>query len=312
MVTSYYILGSKYEEGKNNWVDMYPAMQEKGVVSVGWFGEKSLKRFYGKPESEIIDYLSDAGEPPKCYNTLRYFLRLKPGDVIAIKDSGSPLGKQPYLSIRGFAIVTERDSAVYGHDRKLLGHTINVDFIDIPKILEFKRGGYGRTIHKLSNQDHIGEIFQLNVQALNIVDPQSDDPSLNTDQQSRKGSQPYVADAAHNILQKTFYRYLCNVHGKNNLKLEKEYVDIILEQSGKSTLYEIKPYNSVIQCMRAALGQLVHYCYNYCSTRNTPELAIVGPAEPSEEEKAFIEFIKANITIPIKYICFSDNRAHEY
>lgn len=53
MTISYYLLGSKYEESKNYWVDMFPEMLERGVVSVGWERERSLNRYYGKPYKQI-------------------------------------------------------------------------------------------------------------------------------------------------------------------------------------------------------------------------------------------------------------------
>lgn len=313
VTTNYYVLGSKYEEEKNNWVDMLPEMRKNGVVSVGWLRKRNLKRFYDKPGREIVDYLLGIGQPPKCYNTFKYFLQLKPGDLIAIKDSGSPIGNDPFLSIRAYAVVTERDGIVYGHERRLLGHTINVEFIEIPELLELPRGGYGRTIHRLKNQEHISEIFQFDVKSLDIVDPHGDEESdISTNQQPRKGSKPYIADAAHNILQKQFYRYLSNKYGKENLSLEKNYVDIILRQDSKSTLFEIKPYNSANQCVRAALGQLMHYSYKYTVNESTPDLVIVGPAEPSWEEIDFIKFVQNNMNIPIKYICYSNRRSTEY
>jgi len=140
MATNYYVLGSKYGEG-NNWIDMLPTMQRRRVVSVGWAREHNLRKYYGKPENEIIDYLKSKQEGPSCYNTLKYFMNLEPGDLIAVKDSGSPIGRRPHLSIRAYAVVVERAGVVYGYDKKSLGHTINVDFLEEPVLIELPLGG---------------------------------------------------------------------------------------------------------------------------------------------------------------------------
>ena len=314
MATNYYVLGSKYEEGKNNWIDMLPTMQRRRVVSVGWAREHNLRKYYGKPENEIIDYLESKQEGPSCYNTLKYFMNLRPGDLIAVKDSGSPIGRRPYLSIRAYAVVVERDGVVYGYDKKSLGHTINADFLEEPVLIELPLGGYGRTIHRLKNKEHIGQIFKFDVGALNIVDSEEDEkiPRLNTEKQVRTGSKPYVAEAAHNVLQLQIYQHLCQIYGKQKVKLEKDYIDIVLDQGKKIILYEVKPYRSVNQCLRVAFGQLMQYCFNSQSMDKQLELAIVGPNQPSPDELKFIKFVQKNLSIPLKYLCFTNDKTTEY
>ncbi len=313
MATNYYVLGSKYGEG-NNWIDMLPTMQRRRVVSVGWAREHNLRKYYGKPENEIIDYLKSKQEGPSCYNTLKYFMNLGPGDLIAVKDSGSPIGKRPYLSIRAYAVVVERERVVYGYDKKSLGHTINADFLEEPVLIELPLGGYGRTIHRLKNIEHIEQIFKFDVGALNIVDSEEDEkiPKLNTEKQVRTGSKPYVVEAAHNVLQLQLYKHLCQIYGKQKVKLEKDYIDIVLDQGKKIILYEVKPYRSVNQCLRVAFGQLMQYCFNSQSMDKQLELAIVGPNQPSPNELKFIKFVQKNLSIPLKYLCFTNDKTTEY
>lgn len=314
MANNYYVLGSKYKEGKNNWIDMLPTMLERGVVSVGWAKEHNLRKYYGKPENEIIDYLKSKQEGPSCYNTLKYFMNLRPGDLIAVKDSGSPKGKQPYLSIRAYAVVVEREGEIYSHDRKKLGHMINAYFLEEPVLIELPLGGYGHTIHRLKNKEHIGQMFKFDVGALNIVYREEDEkvPKLNTEKQVRSGSKPYVSEAAHNILQLQLYKHLCQIYGKQKVKLEKDYIDIVLDQGKKVILYEVKPYRSVNQCLRAAFGQLMQYCFNSQSMDKQLELAIVGPNQPSTDELKFIKFVQKNLSIPLKYLYFTNDKITEY
>ena len=154
----YYILGSKY--GTNNDEDIFPEMLNKGAISIGFASNIDLGEYYCNNHTEITEYLKEKGEEPKSYNALKYFLNLKIGDRIAVKADGSPKGKKGFLSIIAIAEVTEKDGEIYKYDPNGLGHLINVKFIKAPIYKEFDLGGYGRTIHKLSNSDHIDLIFK--------------------------------------------------------------------------------------------------------------------------------------------------------
>lgn len=154
----YYILGSKYG-GKND-RDIFPDMINKNAVAIGFASNIDLSDYYCSSQSEITEYLKEKGEESNSYNALKYFLNLRVGDRIAVKADGSPKGKNGFLSIIGIAEVVERDGLIYEHDPNGLGHLINVKFITAPTYKEFDLGGYGRTIHKLSNPDHIDLIFK--------------------------------------------------------------------------------------------------------------------------------------------------------
>ena len=155
---NYYILGSKY--GENSDVNVFPQMIENSVIATNFAGEIDLSELYSKTQREIVNFLKEAGEESKSYSALRHFLSLKPGDRIAIKADGSPKGKKGFLSIIGIAEVVEKDGRVYQHDPDGLGHVINVNYLKAPVYKEFEYGGYGRTIHNLSKQDHIKAIFR--------------------------------------------------------------------------------------------------------------------------------------------------------
>jgi Cdc6-like AAA superfamily ATPase len=155
---NYYLIGSKY--GKNNDVDVFPKMLENNVVSVGFASHLDLGDFYLTDDAEIVEYLKEENEVRNSYNALKLFLNIKVGDKVAIKASGSPKGKKGFLSIVGiFEVVQNKDGEVYSHDPDGLGHTLNVKVVDAPIYKEFELGGYGSTVHKLSKQDHINQIF---------------------------------------------------------------------------------------------------------------------------------------------------------
>lgn len=155
---NYYLIGSKY--GENNDIDVFPKMLEKKVVSVGFASHLDLSDFYLTDDAEIIEYLKEENEVRNSYNALKLFLNIKSGDKVAIKASGSPKGKKGFLSIVGiFEVVQDEEGEIYGYDPDELGHTLNVKVVNAPIYEEYELGGYGSTVHKLSNQEHINQIF---------------------------------------------------------------------------------------------------------------------------------------------------------
>jgi len=156
---NYYLIGSKY--GENNDVDVFPKMLEKNVVSVGFASHLDLSDFYLTDDAEIIEYLKEENEVRNSYNALKLFLNIKAGDKVAIKASGSPKGKKGFLSIVGiFEVIQNEDGEIYRYDPDALGHTLNVKVVNAPIYEEYELGGYGSTVHKLSKQEHINQIFK--------------------------------------------------------------------------------------------------------------------------------------------------------
>ncbi len=156
---NYYILGSKY--GEDNSIDVFDDMLKRSVVSVGFADNIDLTEYYSMPHVEIIKYLESKNEGKSSQTALKHFISLNPGDIIAIKSDGSPKGNNPYLKIIGYAEVIDKNDVVYEYDPapEGLGHIVHVKFLT-PKISkEFEIGGYGSTIHKISNKDKIKQIF---------------------------------------------------------------------------------------------------------------------------------------------------------
>lgn len=156
--TDYYLIGSKY--GKNADVDKLPEMLSRSVIATGFASELDLSEIYNENHSTIKAFLQNQNEEDNSVNALKHFLSMKPGDLVAVKGDGSPKGKEGYLSIVGIAEVVEKNGKVYEHDPNSLGHIIHVKFLNAPIFKELALGGYGRTVHKLSNDDHIKLIFK--------------------------------------------------------------------------------------------------------------------------------------------------------
>jgi hypothetical protein len=154
MPKNYYIIGSKYGRYK----DVYPDMVVRGAVSVGYSREIDLSDWYGASEKSIVEYLRSLGQPGVSCHNLKRFLNIKPGDLIAVKRSGSPQGEMARLVIAGYAVAEEEDGKLYRHDPDGLGHLIFVRFLETESDKEFNLG-YGQTVHRLTIQSHIQQIF---------------------------------------------------------------------------------------------------------------------------------------------------------
>ena len=154
MTKNYYIIGTKY--GGHD--DKYPEMLEIGAVSVGYSRQIDLSDWYGASEKSIIEYLRSLEQDRTSYYNLKLFLNIRPGDLIAIKRSGSPLGDMARLVIAGYAVAQEKYGKLYRHDPNGLGHLIFVKFLETESDKEFNLG-YGQAVHKLSIRSHIRQIF---------------------------------------------------------------------------------------------------------------------------------------------------------
>lgn len=306
---SYFILGSKYA-GSNEY-DMLPAMLGGNVVCTGFAWQHDLSYLYGNLEPPIVAELKKLGEPAKSYNTLKYFLQLRPGDLIAIKSSGQPKAGQAFLQIVAYALVVERSGVVYHHDDNF-GHCLHVEFLATDLSKTFALGGYSRTIHQLSDQDVIDVIFsdfrsEQQLQKALYARRKKRRRSMqkkNTAPQQRKGSQPYVARMIHNQIQEKFIDHLTELYGADNIVREEDFVDVKLIQPSRLTLYEIKPFALAEDCVRASLGQLLAYLHAEPDER-PKVIRVVGPNRATKEESDFIQFIRKQLIVDFDYEPFS-------
>ncbi len=306
---AFYLIGSKY--GENNDRDMFPLMEEYNVVCTGFAWDYDLTHLYLADEEDIVDELKDK-EEPKSYNALRQFLQLKPGDIVAIKSTGGPKAREPFLEIIAYALVVERDGFVYWHDAENFGHCINVQYIKTGLKKQFKLGGYGRTIHSIKDQELINTLFDSykNASSSDVREKikirrrtRKAVTSKNTAGQRRKGSGAYVTNPKHNKIQQLFKEYLESEFGHHNVRLEENNVDIKLFQSDSVTLYEVKPYDFAEDCIKSGLGQLLFYL-SIDTDKRKKKIKIAGPYPPDEDEKKFIAFLKNNLTVDFEYEYF--------
>lgn len=309
MNPSYYILGSKYKLG-DYYQDVYPYMIKKNAVSIGFAWKHNLSLLYGKPEFDIVAKLTSLGEPPESYSPHRLFLNLKPGDLIAIKGSGSPVGNQPRLVIIAYAVVVERNGKVYQHDPeefpKGLGHLINVDFIENNTHLTLPLG-YGRTIHKLLDSKRINQVFSYYSNYNQTIPGQQrkGTKKKNVSPHLREIRSSSVVDPAHDRLQQAFYESLVAKYGEDMVQMEWNYVDVVLNERHQKTFFEIKPFRNAMQCLRDGFGQIIEYSWTKRTNhKDKIKLVVVGNAKPTKAEQDYIEYLKSNLSFNFDYEFF--------
>lgn len=306
MKPKYYLIGSQYEYSKNNYEDVFPQMVNKSAVSVG-YANYDLSELVGKPETEIIEYLSEKGEGTSSYSALKYFLNLEEGDLIAIKYKGSPDGNKPTLIICGYAVVKKIDGQIYKKDSDL-GHLVYVDFLEIDVDIKLGLGGYSRTIHKLTNDEHIRKIFGSYYEPYLTTKSRKGMTTKNTNSHTRTINASYVVENIHNKMQQNLYDKLVEKYGINNVKMEDNFVDLKLIEKDKITFYEVKHSNSAIGCIRDGLGQVLDYLRkDKTANADNSKIIIVGQQQATNEDLNYIKFLKDNLNIEFEYQWLESN-----
>lgn len=304
-MSDFYIIGTKY--GEHNDEDITPYLLDKQAIAIGFCWDTDLTKFYNGDFDKFDKLLRDKGEKPSTIAQVKRFLSLQPGDIIALKSVGSPIGTTARLEIVGYAVVTIRNGLVYRHDPdefpQGLGHLINVDFLEfgIKRTLQL---GYGRSIHKLKNKNHIDLVFGSYADAVSSISKSlnsSGTTKKNTSEKTVTVSANFIRKAIHNKIQQGVYDIFVELFGADSVKMEENFVDIIFTTDETTELIEVKPYYTATHCIREGLGQLLSYYHKHYSKRKNVTLAIIGSKEPNADDKIFIKFIQSTLNIKFRY-----------
>lgn len=303
MVPNYFIIGTKYAGWTAEPRDVFPDMLEAEAVSIGYSASLDLGPAFGADEETVREYLTDAGIEGDSFHYLRKLASVKPGDMIALKKVGSPVGRKARLLVCGYAVVVRRDGVVYRHEPEGLGHLINVDFVERDIAKEFGLG-YGQTIHRLTQQDHIEAVFGPYVEGGSApkrpLSRGTRRKATGDTERSVSGGKVKVSKA-HDRMQQSLFDHLAEIHGTQNVRMEVDGVDILLQIRGEVTLFEVKPHMSVTLCIREALGQLLEYSWRLGKSKPVKELVVVGYAEMTQEEEQYFEYVRSSIGLPLRY-----------
>jgi hypothetical protein len=312
---NYFIIGSKVNsDGKKGAKDIFNDMLVTNTVAVGFLEKQDLTPLVGASASEIEKFVFDHGKEEgidigKLRSYFRLLLNLKPGDIIAVKSTGS----YGTLTIVAYAVVVERDGKVYQYRPDKLGHHINVEFVELG-VSRKTNLNYAGTLHQVSSDkpDHLKQIFGPFLQVDNIALGNEDEEEVmgSEERGEYKPEETYqrgeiaarMVRQLHNIIQNSFFRELKRKFPKQCIKMEYEgRVDIVREHGNERWFYEIKPFENVIYCLRQASGQLIEYAYRFQDPGKLTHLIIVGPGELTIESKGFLDHFVQSISLPINY-----------
>jgi hypothetical protein len=132
---------------------------------------------------------------------------------------------------------------------------------------------------------------------------------------TRKASEIEISESrARNIAPRSFYiqqkhkrlqlalkEKLIKSFGENCVVLfEENNVDVKLFQPEHMVFYEVKSSSYATNCIREALGQLLHYSFCDNDSRKK-KLVVVGQYPPTLEDLKFIEYVKSLLNIEFEY-----------
>jgi hypothetical protein len=300
-----YIVGTKY--GRT--LDMLPEMVSAGVVATGFASDFDLRRcFSNNPETvrECLERLLPT-ETGTARGSLARFLALRPGDIIALKSHSAPDRSRPRLVIARYAVVTGIKLPRYHRDPSL-GHTFSVDFLEPQTPIEFPFG-YGGTIHEITAQDRLDAMFGAYPsvsQVFAMKRGSAPKPNRATHISIAAAREQYAMERVHNELQNQLRRILEQFHGSKEVAMEEHFVDLAVTLPGRYILFEVKSSSSPTQCIREALGQLLHYAWRTGRPQMNIEFYVVGPLPLQPSDAEFLDYIKSHTGLPLSYCRPSD------
>lgn len=133
-----------------------------------------------------------------------------------------------------------------------------------------------------------------------IFDSDDNTPDRSEAQRIRPAQPGTVYDPQHSILQNRLREALRNHYGSKSVNMERDFVDLKLNDSGKTIFIEIKMEKTVKNCIRLALGQLMEYAH-YPNLRKADMLLVVGDAEPNPNDVVYLQYIRDTYKLPIYY-----------
>jgi hypothetical protein len=321
---NFYIIGSKYGDGKGN--DTVPKIGDfikNQCVAIGFLEWADFSEYMYEDKKNVDEFIKENWKETKpILSKMQRFFRLlsqiKPGDIIAIKSHG----RFNKLTIIAYAQVVEKNGSVYEYDPDDLGHKIHVEFLDTG--FTKKTGlNYSETIHTLKpTHKHFNQVFgwyasqgiDEEMQNVEVISPpmqndQNEEDEGNAYNKKMEGSYERGPIAAvqvrriHNEIQNKFIQYLDTTFPNHSIKGEKIWIDAQRETKSEVYIYEIKPYSSVYACVREGIGQLLDYHHQHPSDKQK-HILIVGQNEPEDKDIKFIDAVRTNLSIPFKYLAF--------
>lgn len=320
---NFFLIGSNYSN--RSVMDIF---LKHNCVAMGWLDWVDINDLMGASLQKINNYVYEhwENETPavhKIQGYFRLFTQIKAGDIIAVKSQG--LNK---VKIIAYALVIERNGSIYFHDENILGHHINVEFLEVGLSKEIK-ANYATTIHQINPfkdgnifNDIFGWYAESDAQVNSFEDETSGDDSViienEGEEQPASGYNPKIEDSfergpmagvivrrIHNRIQNRFLTYLETTYPDDIRSGEKKYIDAMRVSGNNVYIYEIKPFSSAYSCIRQGIGQLLDYLHQD-KQKKEKHILIVGPSIPDERDLAFINQVRQFLNVPFSYLSFNE------
>ena len=109
----------------------------------------------------------------------------------------------------------------------------------------------------------------------------------------------------HKEIQENLYYYFVKKYNTKNVAVENPTgygtsVDLIVKEKSQMTFYEVKTGDSVRQCIREALPQLLEYSY-YPDKNRASKLIIVSENNITEAAEIYLRKLRKDFSIPVYY-----------
>lgn len=319
---SYFIVGSKYgDDNGNDTVSVIDKFIENKCIAIGWLDWLDFSSYMGKGAKMINAFVAnnwDSGKPTvgKIKSYFRHIGQMKAGDIIAVKSQGA----YGQLKIIAYAEVVERQGRIYWHDDDVLGHHINVEFLEVGFVHETGEN-YAGTIHKLEAEKDGEKFYKIfgwyAGDQREEIDEEEEESVDDSDESRKEGYNNKIetsfersaiasvtVNRIHNQIQNRFIQYLKRVYPDHYCSGEKKYIDAKRITPDEIIIYEIKPFASVYSCIREGIGQLFDYMHKESSGKQK-RLVIVGPNEPGPTDFKFLNEIREMLKVPFGYIAFN-------
>jgi len=126
------------------------------------------------------------------------------------------------------------------------------------------------------------------------------------DRISTRQKREVQSEPLHDKIQEVLYEILVEIYGEENVGMETDTglstrIDVSVNSVEGIILYEVKSYPSVMNSIRAALGQLIEYAYFPYPISNLKEIIIVSHIPINPECREYLELIRNTSSLEVYY-----------
>jgi len=117
-------------------------------------------------------------------------------------------------------------------------------------------------------------------------------------------------DLFHHRMQTVIYKQFCDKFGKENVGTEQDTgfgsrIDIVVNSEKQEfTFYELKTSNSIRQCIREGLSQLLEYSF-FPNNNIASKLIIISQNKVDDDNEKYLKTLRATFKIPVYYQQFN-------